>query len=73
MPELSTIEVELAIEKLKIHKSPGIDQIPGELITARGRTIRHVIINFIVSIWNKVELPERWKETIIVPIYKKGD
>jgi len=23
--------------------------------------------------WNKEELPEDWKESIIVPIYKKGD
>jgi len=28
----------------------------------------HKIIN---SIWNKEELPEQWKESIIVPIYKK--
>ena len=32
MPEPSALEVELAIEKLKSHKSPGIDQIPAELI-----------------------------------------
>jgi hypothetical protein len=35
----SALEVETAIEKLKRHKSPGIDQIPEEMITARGRTI----------------------------------
>ena len=29
--EPSASEVELAIDKLKIHKSPGIDQIPAEL------------------------------------------
>jgi len=26
-----------------------------------------------MSIWNKKELPEEWNESIIVPIYKKGD
>jgi len=26
-----------------------------------------------VYIWNKEELPEEWKESIIVPIYKRGD
>ena len=25
------------------------------------------------SIWNKGELPEQWKESIIVPIHKEGD
>jgi len=30
--EQSSSEVELAIEKLKSHKSPGIDQIPAEMI-----------------------------------------
>ena len=30
----------MAIEKLKRHKSPGIDQIPAELIKVGGRTIR---------------------------------
>jgi sorting nexin-29 len=27
----------------------------------------------IISIWNKQKLPEDWKESIIVPIYKKRD
>ena len=38
VPEPSAFEVELAIEKLKNHKSPGIDQIPAELIKVGGRT-----------------------------------
>jgi hypothetical protein len=25
------------------------------------------------SIWNKEELPDQWKESIIVPVHKKGD
>ena len=32
VPEPSALEAELAIEKLKSHKSPGIDQIPAELL-----------------------------------------
>ena len=34
--EPSASEFELAIDKLKRHKSPGIDQIPAELIKSRG-------------------------------------
>jgi hypothetical protein len=30
----------------------------------------HKLIN---SIWNKEELPNQWKESVIVPIHKKGD
>jgi len=63
----------LAIGKLKSHISPGIDQIPAELIKAGGRTIRCAIHKLIISVWNKEELPEEWKELIIVPIYKKGN
>ena len=73
MPEPSAFEVELATEKLKSHKSPGTDQIPAELIKAGGRAIHHEIHKLMVSIWNKEELPEEWKEPIIVPICNKVD
>jgi len=73
VPELSALKVEMAIEKLKRHKSPGIVQIPADLTDARGRTFRSEVHKLINSTWNKEELPEEWKESIIVPIYKKGD
>jgi hypothetical protein len=50
MTESSAIESELAIEKLKSHKSPGIDKIPAERIKAGGRTIRSEIHTFIIYI-----------------------
>jgi len=49
-PDPSAAEVELAIEKLNSHKSPGIDQIPAELIKAGGRTICLEIHKLITSI-----------------------
>ena len=39
VPEPCASEVELVIDKLKSHKSPGIDQIPAELIKGGGGTI----------------------------------
>ena len=73
MSEPSAFEVELAIKKLKRHVSPGIDQIPAEFIKERGITIRYKIHKRTISIWNKEELPEELMESIIVPVYKKGD
>jgi len=73
VPQPSAAVFELAIDKLKSHKSPGIDQIPAELITTGGRTIRCKTHKLIISIWNKEEFPEEWKESITEYIYKKGD
>jgi len=73
MPEPSACDVELAIDKLKRHKSPDIDQTEAELFKAGSRTLNSEIHKVIHSIWNKEELPEDWKESIIAPIYTKGD
>ena len=53
VPEPSAAEFELAIDKLKSHKSPVIDQILAELIKAGGRTICLEIHKLITSIWKK--------------------
>jgi hypothetical protein len=73
VPEPSLAEVEIAIGKLKSYKSPGTDQIPSKLIKAGGETLYSEIQRLICPIWNKEELPQQWKESITVPIYKKGD
>ena len=73
MPEPSAFEFDLAIDLLKSHKSPDTAQIPAELFKAGGRTIRYDIHILITSVWNKEELPENFKKSIIVPIYKKGN
>jgi len=71
VPEPSAFEFEFAIEKLKSYKSPDIDQIPAELIKAGGRTIPCDIHTLIFAVWNKEVWPEEWKDSIIVPVYKK--
>jgi len=73
MPEPSPFEIEMAIEKLKRHKSPGTDQLPPELMKAGGRSIHSEIHNLMNSIWNKEELLEQWQESITVSIFKKSD
>jgi hypothetical protein len=73
VPEPSAFEFEVYIENLRTHKLPGFDQIPAELIKARGKIIRYEIYELIISIRNEEEMPEEWKESIIVPVYKKGN
>jgi len=71
--DTSVFEFELAIEELKSLKSPRIAHIPAELIKAGGKIFRYEIHKLISSIWNKEELPEEWKELIMVPTYKKDN
>jgi hypothetical protein len=73
VPGPSVPKFEIAIEKLKIYKSPRTDQIPAELIKAGGKIIRSEINKRINSIRNNEELPADRKETITVPIYKKDE
>jgi hypothetical protein len=65
--------VENTTGKLKGYKFPGTVPIPAELIKAGGEILYSETHKLICSIWNKEELPQQWKESIIVPIYKKGD
>ena len=58
VPKPSSSEDELAIDKLKSHKSPGTDQILAELIKVGGRTICLEIHKLIISIWKKEKLPK---------------
>jgi hypothetical protein len=73
VPEPSLVEVEIALGKLKSYKSPGPDQMLAELIKAGGETVYFEVHKLICSIRNKKELPQQWKECIIVAIYKKDD
>ena len=50
VPEPSVFEVELATEKTKSNKSPGIDQIPAEMFKAGGKTIHYVFFALYVFV-----------------------
>ena len=69
VPEQSAFEMEMVTETLKSHKSPGSDQIPAELIKAGDRTIGYKTHKLTIFTWNKKEMPEEWREAIIVHIY----
>jgi len=66
-------EVEIITGKLKACKSPLILQIAAQMIQARSNMLFSKIRKLIDSVWNTEELPQQRKESVIVPIYKKGD
>jgi hypothetical protein len=72
VPEPSVSEVEVAIGKLKSYRSPGGDQIPTQLIQVGREILRSEIHKLIRLIWNK-KLSHQWKQSVVVPIHKKGD
>jgi hypothetical protein len=67
VPEPGALLFVMPIEKLKRLKSPGTGHNPAEFIKAGGRTIG-CEIHKINSVWNKEELPQEWKKSIIVRI-----
>jgi hypothetical protein len=72
VPDPDPFEVEIASGKFERYKLPGIDQILADLIQAGDETLQSEIHKLVNSVCNKEELPDRWKESIIVPIYKKS-
>jgi hypothetical protein len=56
--------------QFKRHKSLGTDQILAELIQAGGEILCSEIQKLINSIWNKEELPQQWKKSILVPFIR---
>jgi hypothetical protein len=57
--------VEVAFERLERYKSPGIDQILAEIIQVGGNTLHSEVQKLTNCIWNREELPQHWKESVI--------
>jgi hypothetical protein len=56
-----------------MYRSLGSDQISREMMEAEGETLCSEIDKLINSVWNKEEMPDQWKTSIIVLIHKKDD
>jgi hypothetical protein len=69
----------MALVRTEVSEEPGASFIRvtkiGELGTTQVATNnrRSLRRNTITSIWNKEEMPDQWKESIIVAIHKTGD
>jgi hypothetical protein len=52
---------------LERYKSQDSDHISAELIQAGGEILLSEIHKLSISIWNKEELPDQWKGSVILP------
>jgi hypothetical protein len=71
--ELTTEDVRKAIKNLLNNKVAGTDGIHPEFIKYRGNKLWKRIYELVRQILEEEIIPEKWKETIIVPIHKRGD
>ena len=66
-------EVEEAVKKMKNGKSPGVDNIPGELIKNGGKAMIDALTVICQRIWTTKEWPNKWTQSIMIPLPKKGN
>ena len=66
-------EIEEAINALKKGKSPGVDNIPGELIQAGGEHMTMALHNICKHIWKHGKWPDNWTKSLVITLPKKGD
>ena len=71
---LSRNEVLHALKKMKNGKATGPDLIPVEVWKAIGEEGVDILYDLMVKILEQEKIPEEWRESILVPIFKgKGD
>ena len=58
---------------LKEGKSPGIDNIPSELVKYRGNAVVRILTTLCQKSWSSKIWPSQWTKTLIIPVPKKVD
>ncbi|KYN12367.1 hypothetical protein ALC57_15482 [Trachymyrmex cornetzi] len=71
--KLKEEEIKKALRKMKLKKAAGIDRILTEAWKYAGKRLWKKLVSLMKMVWRKGKIPEDWKKSIIVPIYKRGD
>ncbi len=66
-------EIKSAIKQMSNNKAPGPDTIPAEALKGDIDTSTEMLYNLIGQIWEKEEVPQEWKDGLIIKLPKKGD
>jgi hypothetical protein len=65
-------EVKKSIKKLKKKKSPGPDNITNAMLQHLGNSVLGTLLDIFNLSWRQCQVPQCWKEAIMMPILKKG-
>ncbi|XP_072051944.1 uncharacterized protein [Amphiura filiformis] len=66
-------ELEAAVKAMKKGKSPGIDNIPDELVQAAGDAAIDVLTKICNNIWKTGKWPTPWTQSLVITLPKKGN
>ena len=66
-------EVEAAVRSLKTGKSPGVDNVPAELLKHGGEETTKALATLCQKIWNSKVWPKEWTRSLVIPLPKKGN
>lgn len=64
-------EVSLILDNFKNNKAAGTDGIPAEFLKNSGPALTEEMTHLMVSIWETEKMPDSWKESAIIPLFKK--
>ena len=71
--EINKQELEEALRRTKNSKAPGEDEIPSELYKYASASFKKRLLKFMNLIMRKEQIPEEYRNAIVIPIFKKGD
>lgn len=70
---ITEAEVEDVIKKIKNRKAPGLDGISNELLKYGNNCVTKELTKLFNKILDAGKIPEDWKGSITLPLFKKGD
>ena len=72
---ISVEEIQLALRKLKTGKAAGPDGIISEFLkhACKSNAFIGFLVKFLNVLFDRGTYPESWSESIVIPLYKKGD
>ncbi|KAI8509548.1 hypothetical protein Bbelb_133960 [Branchiostoma belcheri] len=66
-------EVADAVRNMKSGKSPGVDNVPAELLKHGGEPVVNIYTVLCQKIWKEKKWPKEWTQSLVIPLPKKGN